>query len=200
MLKSFFKEGLEAGVDEAGRGCLAGPVCAAAVILPAQYHHPVLNDSKQLTAVQRDQLRSDIEANALSWAVAFCSHAEIDEMNILQATFTAMHRAIMNLSVKPHRLLIDGNRFRAFPQIPHHCFVKGDGMFASIAAASVLAKTHRDALMNNLDKEFPQYKWHKNKAYATDEHIKAIIKHGYSSYHRKSFHLKSLQPKLQFPD
>jgi len=150
MLKSYFSDDVEAGIDEAGRGCLAGPVFAAAVILPRNFRNAELNDSKKLSALQRDNLRLVIEKEALAWAVAFCTHTEIDKINILQATYKAMHKAIAELKVFPERLLIDGNRFKKFKSVPHHCIVKGDGLFASIAAASVLAKTHRDEYMLNL--------------------------------------------------
>ncbi len=180
---------LEAGCDEAGRGCLAGPVVAAAVILPKNFEHEVLTDSKQLSEKQRDQLRPVIEEQALAWAVAFVSPEEIDRRNILQASFLAMHRAIQQLKTPPELLLIDGNRFVKYPGIPHHCFVKGDGRFLSIAAASVLAKTHRDAFMSELARQFPQYHWEQNKGYPTLAHRKAILAHGSTQHHRKSFRL-----------
>jgi len=200
MLKSYFSDDVEAGIDEAGRGCLAGPVFAAAVILPRNFRNAELNDSKKLSALQRDNLRLVIEKEVLAWAVAFCTHTEIDKINILQATYKAMHKAIAELKVFPERLLIDGNRFKKFKSVPHHCIVKGDGLFASIAAASVLAKTHRDEYMLNLHQKYPVYSWDKNKAYATAVHVEAIKKYGLSSYHRKSFQLKSLQPQLIFPE
>lgn len=200
MLKSYFSDDVEAGIDEAGRGCLAGPVFAAAVILPRDFRNAELNDSKKLSALQRDNLRLVIEKEALAWAVAFCTHTEIDKINILQATYKAMHKAIAELEIFPERLLIDGNRFKKFKSVPHHCIVKGDGLFASIAAASVLAKTHRDEYMLNLHQKCPVYSWDKNKAYATAVHVEAIKKYGLSPYHRKSFQLKSLQPQLIFPE
>lgn len=177
----------EAGCDEAGRGCYAGPVCAAAVILPPHFFHPLLNDSKQVTVANRNELRAIIEQSALAWAVAMVSHEEIDTINILQATYLAMHRAIAQLSLQPDLLLIDGNRFKPYPGIPHQCIVKGDGKFAAIAAASILAKTHRDAYMQALHHQFPQYNWQKNKGYGTAEHRKAIMQYGLCKYHRQSF-------------
>ena len=187
---------LEAGCDEAGRGCLAGPVVAAAVILPKDFEHDMLNDSKQLSEKQRDFLRPLIEAQALAWAVAFVSPKEIDQHNILQASFLAMHRAIRQLKIQPELLLIDGNRFVKYPGIPHHCFVKGDGRFLSIAAASVLAKTHRDAYMSDLAGQFPQYRWEENKGYPTLAHREAIRQYGATVHHRKSFRLLPEQGKL----
>ncbi len=200
MLKSYFSDDVEAGIDEAGRGCLAGPVFAAAVILPRDFSNVQLNDSKKLTASQRDKLRLVIEKEALAWAVASCTHSEIDKINILQATYKAMHNAISKLEIFPERLLIDGNRFKKYKAVPHHCIVKGDGLFASIAAASVLAKTHRDEYMHQLHLKHPVYSWDRNKAYATAIHVEAIKKFGLSPYHRKSFQLKSLQPQLIFPE
>tara|TARA_Y100001934_G_C12283463_1_gene741138 strand:+ start:911 stop:1507 length:597 start_codon:yes stop_codon:yes gene_type:complete len=189
-LLSCFKEGvIEAGCDEAGRGCLAGPVFAAAVILPENFHHPVLNDSKKLSHSQREELRQIIEGEALAWKVAMLDNNEIDEHNILNASFMAMHRAVDDLNTKPELLLIDGNRFIPYDGIPHQCIIKGDGKFSSIAAASILAKTHRDEFMLNLSFEHPQYNWSQNKGYPTAEHRAAIMKHGISSYHRKSFNL-----------
>jgi ribonuclease HII len=180
---------LEAGCDEAGRGCLAGPVVAAAAILPPEFDHPLLRDSKQLTERQRETLRPIIESEALAWAVSVVPVKEIDEINILQASFTAMHRAIAALSIAPECLLIDGNRFRPYEGIPHHCIIKGDGKYRSIAAASVLAKTHRDELMLQLDSEFPQYQWAKNKGYPTAAHRNAIRENGATPHHRRSFRL-----------
>jgi ribonuclease HII len=196
MLRSKFSKFIEAGVDEAGRGCLAGPVFAAAVILPKGYRNKILNDSKKLSRSQRNELRIEIESNAIAWSVASCTHEEIDTINILRASHLAMHRAIDGLQQKPEFLLIDGNRFHPHPHIPHQCFIKGDATFASIAAASVLAKTHRDAFMMELHEAFPHYHWKDNKAYGTVKHVAAIIEHGYSPFHRKSFHLKVLQMKL----
>lgn len=194
MLQPFFQDYLvEAGCDEAGRGCYAGPVYAAAVILPRDFYHPLLNDSKQISEKHRDELRLVIEEKAIAWQVASVSHEEIDKINILNASFRAMHQAVMGLSSRPGLLLIDGNRFAKFPGIPHRCFVKGDGTYASIAAASILAKTHRDACMKQLHEEFPQYNWISNKGYGTREHRQAIEVHGLCPYHRKSFKIQSEQ-------
>lgn len=176
-----------AGCDEAGRGCLAGPVFAAAVILNPDQPVDGLNDSKQLTMADRNQLRILIEERALSWAVAQCSASEIDEINVLNASILAMHRAIDGLNVRPEGLLIDGNRFKAYWGIPHRCEVKGDARFACIAAASILAKTHRDAFMMELHSQFPQYGWDENKGYPTPFHKIALGQHGYSPWHRLSF-------------
>ena len=187
---------IEAGCDEAGRGPLAGSVFAAAVILPEDFHHPLLNDSKQMTEKARDILRPIIEAEAVAWAVEEITAEEIDTINILNASITGMQRAVRRLSVKPEFLLIDGNKFKPFDGYEYQCVVKGDGKFASIAAASVLAKTYRDEYMRNLAKEYPQYGWDRNMGYPTKEHIEAIIRHGYTPYHRKSFHLKQLEPTL----
>jgi ribonuclease HII len=178
---------IEVGCDEAGRGCLAGPVFAAAVILPDNFDCPQLNDSKQLSEKQRKQLREIIEQNALSFAVETCTPEEIDEINILWASVKAMHRAIAKLSTVPEHILVDGNRFRPFDNIPHTCVVKGDGKFLSIAAASVLAKTYRDDYMTQLHNEFPVYDWAKNKGYPTKTHREAIKNYGITEYHRKSF-------------
>lgn len=180
---------VEAGCDEAGRGCLAGPVFAAAVILPPRFRHPLLNDSKQLSKAQREEVRAVIEARALAWAVGMMDVQEIDRLNILNASFGAMHRAIAELAVIPEHLLIDGNHFTPYPGIPHTCIVKGDATFASIAAASILAKTHRDTYMHMLDKEFPQYFWAENKGYATATHREALQQAGISPHHRRSFRL-----------
>ena len=187
---------LEAGLDEAGRGCLAGPVTAAAVILPKDFEHALLNDSKQLSESKRELLRPIIEARALAWAVAFVAPEEIDRINILQASFLAMHRAVEQLDIPPELLLIDGNRFLKYRGIPHQCFVKGDGRFLSIAAASVLAKTHRDAYMTDLSKKFPAYQWEANKGYPTATHRAAIRQYGLSPHHRKSFRQLPVQGKL----
>ena len=196
MLQSFLIAGrVEAGCDEAGRGCLAGPVTAAAVILPPDFSNELLNDSKQLTERQRDRLRPIIEREALAWAVAMVSPQEIDRMNILRASITAMHRALDQLSVRPEAILVDGNRFYPYHDIPHTTIVKGDGKLMSIAAASVLAKTHRDELMRHLDEEFPQYGWAKNKGYPTPDHRAAIAAHGVSPHHRRTFQLLP-QPTL----
>jgi ribonuclease HII len=179
----------EAGCDEAGRGCLSGPVFAAAVILPNDFFHPLLNDSKQITEPVRYMLRAVIEKEALAWAVADVSNEEIDEINILKASFLAMHRAIDKLKIKPSFLIIDGNRFTPYRDVPHKCIVKGDAKFASIAAASVLAKTYRDDYMNKLHTDYPYYGWNQNKGYGTAAHRAAIEKHGISIYHRRSFKL-----------
>ena len=197
MLASFYQnELLEAGCDEAGRGCYAGPVFAAAVILPKDFHHPLLNDSKQLSEKQRDELRPIIEKEAIAFAVASVSNQEIDQINILKASFKAMHLAVDKLKKKPRLLLIDGNRFIAYKKIPHQCFVKGDGRFASIAAASILAKTYRDEYMYQLHHQFPQYGWDRNKGYGTLVHRKAIEEFGLCDYHRKSFKLLPPQTGL----
>lgn len=188
MLLSHYQTDLrEAGTDEAGRGCYAGPVFAAAVILPENFCHPLLNDSKQVSVKDRELLRQIIESTALSWSVASVDHAEIDKLNILKASFKAMHLAIDQLNPKPEYLLIDGNRFIPYPFTPHQCIIKGDGKYASIAAASILAKTHRDQYMQQLHTEFPQYGWDRNKGYGTLAHRTAIKKYGLCKYHRKSF-------------
>ena len=187
LANQYQQDVLEAGVDEAGRGCYAGPVFAAAVILPVDFHHPLLNDSKKLSEKQRDLLRPIIEAESIAFAVASVSHDEIDEINILQASFKAMHQAIIQLKPQPEALIIDGNRFKPFPGIPHTCQVKGDGRFASIAAASILAKTYRDAYMQKIHREWSMYGWDKNKGYGTADHREAIEQYGLSTYHRKSF-------------
>ena len=181
---------IEAGVDEAGRGCLAGPVVAAAVILPPDYENEWLNDSKQLRKEDRNQLRTEIENIAVAFAVGQASHEEIDKINILQASFLAMHRAIEQLSTRPDHLLIDGNRFSPYPLIPHTCIVKGDAKFMNIAAASILAKTYRDEIMEILSLEYPQYKWEANAGYPTIFHRKAIQEHGFTPYHRMTFRVK----------
>ncbi|MCG9900178.1 MAG: ribonuclease HII [Hydrotalea sp.] len=187
-LAAFYTEGrLEAGVDEAGRGCYAGPVVAAAVILDPSFSHPLLNDSKKLSAENRTKLRDVIEGSALAYAIGKATVEEIDSINILQATYLAMHRAIEGLKQKPEFLLIDGNRFKVYKGVDHACLVKGDGRFASIAAASILAKTERDAYMQQLADEFPQYDWKNNKGYGTLKHRKAIEQYGLCKYHRKSF-------------
>ncbi|MFV0378432.1 MAG: ribonuclease HII [Mangrovibacterium sp.] len=196
-LDLFLQEGrVEAGCDEAGRGCLAGPVVAAAVILPANFENELLNDSKQLSEKQRYLLRPIIEEQALAFAVGLVSHTEIDEINILNASFLAMHRAVDQLQPKPEHLLIDGNRFKPYPGIGHTCVVKGDGKLLPIAAASVLAKTYRDDLMNRLHQQFPHYAWDKNKGYPTQAHRRAIEQWGVSPHHRLSFRL--LDDQLEF--
>ena len=187
---------LEAGCDEAGRGCYAGPVFAAAVILPTTFYHPLLNDSKQVKEKDRNQLRLFIETHATSFAVAMVSHTEIDQINILKASFKAMHLAIDQLKKKPQLLLIDGNRFIPYKKIPHHCIVKGDGKFASIAAASILAKTYRDEYMQQLHNQYPMYGWNNNKGYGTLIHRKAIEQFGLCEFHRKSFAIVPKQIKL----
>ncbi len=190
MLLPYLQENrIEAGCDEAGRGCLAGAVYAAAVILPPDFKNEMLNDSKQLTEKQRYALRSVIEESALAWAVGIVSPEEIDQINILNASFLAMHRAIDQLKIRPEHLLIDGNRFNPYPGIPHTTIVKGDGKYLSIAAASILAKTYRDDYMNQLHQEYPVYDWDHNKGYPTKKHRAAIAAHGISPYHRKSYNL-----------
>lgn len=189
-LAPYFKPNcIEAGCDEAGRGCLAGPVVAGAVILPPDFDHPLLHDSKQLSEKSRDLLRPIIEQEAIAWAVSIISVEEIDEINILQASFLGMHRAVESLSVKPELLLIDGNRFRPYQGIPHECIIKGDGKIRSIAAASILAKTHRDEIMVKLGLSHPEYDWKKNKGYPTVAHRQAIMDHGITRHHRRSFKL-----------
>jgi ribonuclease HII len=189
---------VEAGCDEAGRGCLAGPVVAAAVILPKKYKHPVLNDSKKLTAKQRYSLRNEIINQAVAWKVAFINNHEIDELNILRASIKAMHLAVEGLDKRPEFLLVDGNTFFPYRNIRHKTIVKGDGIFFSIAAASVLAKTFRDEYMEKIHDEFPDYNWARNKGYPTSFHREAIIKYGISPYHRKSFHLFDTQMSFDF--
>ncbi|HNZ42247.1 MAG TPA: ribonuclease HII [Bacteroidales bacterium] len=198
MLKSYFRKNtIEAGCDEAGRGCLAGPVFAAAVILPKDYKNNALNDSKQLSEKHREILRVEIEKEAVAWAVAQLDNLRIDEINILNASIMSMHLAIRQLSLTPELLLIDGNRFKPYEKIPHECIVKGDGKYLSIAAASVLAKTHRDEFMITLHDEFPEYNWAQNKGYPTRDHKDAINLYGITPYHRKSFNLNE-QLKLIF--
>lgn len=188
----------EAGCDEAGRGCLAGPVVAAAVILPADFYHPLLNDSKKMTEKTRDLLREIIVKEAVSWAVDSCSPKEIDKLNILKASFAAMHKALTRLQVKPQHILVDGNRFTPYPRIPHTCVIQGDGKFTAIAAASVLAKTFRDEMMTKLDADFPAYGWKQNKGYPTELHRDAIEKYGATVHHRKTFTLLPTQTELNF--
>ena len=196
MLKKYFqKHLLEAGCDEAGRGCLAGPVYAAAVILPHNFHNELLNDSKKLTEQERNMLRPIIEKEAICWAVATASNIEIDSINILNASFLAMHRAISKLTINPELLLIDGNRFKKYPNTEHKCIIKGDGIYMSIAAASILAKTYRDDFMLRLHNDFPQYCWNKNKGYGTLKHRNAIIENGFSPFHRKTFNV--VNPQLE---
>lgn len=197
MLRSYHQKRFkEAGADEAGRGCYAGPVFAAAVILPHDFFHPVLNDSKQVIAKDREILRDVIQACAIAWAVARVDNTEIDQINILRASFKAMHLAIEQLTPQPKLLLIDGNRFVTYRDVRHHCIVKGDGIYSSIAAASILAKTYRDAYMKDLHEEFPHYGWDKNKGYGTLEHRTAIEKHGLCRYHRMSYNIEPKQYNL----
>ncbi len=188
---------LEAGTDEAGRGCLSGPVVAAAVILPKDFHHDFLNDSKQLSEKKRQELRPFIEEHALAFGVSFIHHEEVDELNVLQASITGMHRSIEQLNVIPEFIIVDGNKFRPYKEIPHKTIVKGDAKFMSIAAASVLAKTYRDEYMEKIHQEFPQYNWKKNKGYPTKEHREAIRQFGITPYHRKTFKLLPEQLKLK---
>jgi ribonuclease HII len=190
MLKSAYsKDKIEAGCDEAGRGCLAGPVFAAAVVLAKDFSHSLLNDSKQLSEKKRYEAREIIEAEAISWAVAQVDPLEIDEINILNASFLAMHRAVAQLNLQPELLLIDGNRFKPYPDIPHECIIKGDGKYLSIAAASILAKTYRDDFMKKIATDFPMYDWESNKGYPTKAHRMAIQAHGATPHHRRSFRL-----------
>jgi ribonuclease HII len=197
MLQPFYQDSLiEAGCDEAGRGCYAGPVFAAAVILPKKFHHPLLNDSKKLSETQRYLLRPIIETEAIAFAVAQCSVQEIDAINILKASFTAMHRAIEQLKPQPALLLIDGNRFINYKKIPHQCIIKGDGLYASIAAASILAKTYRDDCMLQLHPQFAHYGWNRNKGYGTAQHRDAIATNGICPHHRKSFNIIPAQQDL----
>lgn len=197
-MKSFHQRShVEAGCDEAGRGCFAGPVFAAAVILPKRFRHPLLNDSKQLREDERDELKPLIEMEAVAYSVAMVDVEEIDKINILRASLKAMHLAVGSLQVVPSLLLIDGNYFSPYPSIPHKCFIKGDGRYAAIAAASILAKTYRDAYMRNLHHQFPHYAWHTNKGYGTVEHRKAIGSHGICIHHRRSFNMSSTSKYVQ---
>lgn len=198
MLKNFYNNLVEAGCDEAGRGCLAGPVYAAVVILPKNFKNKLLNDSKNLTDKQRKELRPIIEAEAIEWAIGIVSAEEIDEINILNASFLAMHRALDKLKTIPESLLIDGNRFKKYKEIPHTCIIQGDGKYKSIAAASILAKTYRDDLMDELHEQFPQYGWIHNRAYATACHRKAIEEFGITEHHRKTFKQLPDQLILEF--
>jgi ribonuclease HII len=199
MLAPFLQNNtIEAGCDEAGRGCLAGPVFAAAVILPPDFSNSLLNDSKKLSEKKRILLREVIQKEAISWSVGIVNHQEIDKINILNASFLAMHRAIDQLKVKPEHLLIDGNRFNAYNNIKHTCIIKGDSKYAAIAAASILAKTYRDDFMLKIHQEFPDYDWISNKGYPTKKHRSAIRKFGISNYHRKSFNLLPEQLELIF--
>lgn len=197
MLKSNYSGfELEAGTDEAGRGCLSGPVVAAAVILPPDFHHEFLNDSKQISEAKRKILRPIIEQEALAFGVSFVHNEEVDEINVLQASLTGMHRSIDQLSIAPEFIIVDGNKFRPYKEVPFETIVKGDAKFKSIAAASVLAKTYRDDFMEQIHKEFPQYNWKKNKGYPTKEHRSAIAASGATKYHRMSFKLLPTQLKL----
>tara|TARA_B110000014_G_C20028463_1_gene533986 strand:+ start:158 stop:742 length:585 start_codon:yes stop_codon:yes gene_type:complete len=190
LLKSYYTiDKIEAGCDEAGRGCLAGPVVAGAVILPKEFQNELLNDSKKLTEKKRYQLRPLIQKEAIAWGIGIVSNEEIDEINILNASFLAMHRAIDELKVHPEVLLIDGNRFNPYKSLTHHCIIKGDGKYLNIAAASILAKTYRDDIMTAIDKDYPVYEWFKNKGYPTKKHREAIIKFGDTEHHRRSFQL-----------
>lgn len=197
MLKlNFSGNTLEAGTDEAGRGCLSGPVVAAAVILPKKFTHPFLNDSKQISEKKREELRPFIEQNAIAFAVSFVWQEEVDKINVLQASITGMHRAIEMLKTKPEYIIVDGNKFRDYKDIPHETIVKGDAKYLSIAAASVLAKTYRDEYMAKIHQEFPMYNWAKNKGYPTKEHRNGIREFGVTKYHRKTFKLLPEQTKL----
>ena len=198
MLLSFFQnQFIEAGLDEAGRGCYAGPVFAAAVILPVDFFHPLLNDSKQLKEKERDLLRPVIEKESMAFAVGSVDNNEIDNINILQASFLAMHISLDNLKTVPEFLLIDGNRFKAYKKINHQCIIKGDGKYASIAAASILAKTYRDDYMKKIHADFPYYGWDSNKGYGTAQHRKAIEENGLCAYHRKSFKIDTCKSVLE---
>lgn len=196
LLSSYSNEKLEAGCDEVGRGCLAGPVVSAAVVLPADYKHRFLNDSKQLSKSKREALREDIKNDALAYAICEVDNEEVDKVNVLRASFIGMHRALDQLHVLPELLLIDGNRFIPYKNIPHHCIVKGDSKYMSIAAASILAKTHRDELMERLAETYPEYGWERNVGYPTPQHRTAIQKFGITPYHRRSFRLLPDQLEL----
>lgn len=199
MLKSYYKrEFVEAGCDEAGRGCFAGPVCAASVILPKNFRHPFLNDSKQVPPELREKLRLYIEKKALYYAVAMVDNDEIDTINILKASFKAMHLALEQLPIEPALILVDGNRFTPWRKVQHQCVIGGDGIYASIAAASILAKTYRDKFMHQLHDEFPHYNWAQNKGYGTREHRRAIEEHGLCKYHRRSFNIQSHQLEINY--
>ena len=197
MLKPYFhKHIVECGCDEAGRGCLAGPVFAAAVILPKEFQHPDLNDSKKLNEAKRNELRDIIEEQAVAYSVTAVRPYEIDKVNILNASYAAMTRSILNLSQEPELILVDGNRFISSLNTPHQCIIKGDAEYASIAAASILAKTYRDDFMRRIDERYPQYLWYKNKGYPTNEHRNAILEHGVTIHHRKTFTIKDRQLRL----
>ena len=193
LLARYQRELIEAGCDEAGRGCLAGPVFAAAVILPPRFKHKLLNESKQLSEDVRYELRIEIEKKAIAHAVAWCDNLEIDNINILNASFLAMHRAIEKLHLKPQFLIIDGNRFNKYQDTPHHCIVEGDAKYLSIAAASILAKTYRDDYMKKIATEHPEYDWHSNKGYPTIKHRQTVLKIGYTPYHRRTFRVTDPQ-------
>jgi ribonuclease HII len=199
LLKNYLQENkLEAGCDEAGRGCLAGPVCAAAVIMPPDFHHPQLNDSKKMSVRNRMHLRKEIEDQAIDYAVVFINNRQIDDINILKASLIGMHKALDKLSILPDHILVDGNKFIPYRDIPHTCVVKGDGKYVAIAAASVLAKTYRDAYMQELHEEYAMYGWQKNKGYPTKLHREAIVKFGITPYHRRSFQLTNTQMEIDF--
>ena len=199
MLASYFnKKNVEVGCDEAGRGCLAGPVVAAAVILPKNFKNNLLNDSKKLSEIKRIQLRTVIQEQALAYAIGIVDHLEIDKINILNASILAMHRALDQIQKPFDSILIDGNRFKNYKQIKHHCIIKGDGKYLNIAAASIMAKTHRDHIMNSLHKKFPQYHWDKNKGYPTKLHRDSIIKYGINKYHRKTYKFMSTSKSALF--
>lgn len=199
MLKSFHTRGsIEAGCDEAGRGCIAGPVFAAAVILNPDFQNPSLDDSKKLSGRNRDLLKEVVEKEALAYAIGVVDEKEIDSINILNASFLAMHRALAQLQKQPEHLIIDGNRFIPYAELPYTCIIKGDGKYASIAAASILAKTYRDAYMIKLHQEYPQYAWDQNKGYPTRQHRQAVLEYGPSTYHRRSFRLLDDQMVLEF--
>lgn len=198
MRRSFKTDVIEAGCDEAGRGCLAGPVVAAAVILPEDFYHPMLNDSKKLTAARRDLLRDEIERVAVASAIGLADNMEIDSLNILNASILAMHRALSKLCLNPEHIIIDGNRFKNFKNIPHTCIVRGDSLYMSIAAASILAKTYRDEIMIELHGKYPLYGWNSNKGYPTRMHAHAIQVNGMTPYHRRSFKLKPRQLIIRF--
>lgn len=198
MLKISHSGLVEAGTDEAGRGCLAGPVTAAAVILPDGFTHPFLTDSKKLSPLKREEFAALIMEIAVAFGIAHVSHETIDEINILNASITAMHRALDQLQTKPEFIAVDGNRFKPYKSIPHQCLIRGDSRFLNIAAASILAKTARDKLMSELDESYPEYQWSKNKGYPTRGHRSALLKYGPTPYHRKSFRLKEQQLKINY--
>lgn len=198
LKSSYSNNWIEAGCDEAGRGCLSGPVCAAAVILPKKFSHTVLNDSKKISKKIRHILKEEIQETVLTYAVAMVDNQEIDEINILNASILAMHKALANLKIAPELVLVDGNKFKPYNNIPYQCIIGGDSKYLSIAAASILAKTYRDDYMKDIHLRYPHYQWDKNKGYPTKEHIQAIHTYGYSPFHRHSFHLKSDQLMLKF--